>query len=238
MDRRQTIVMVRSALAIACAYLILFSAGSSGAKGLGPLVIVVFLASNLVVGRLRPEIIGTQPFNVAISVADTVLIAASLYCAGQLSVELVVLFLGVLILAIAGLRLGVIAGVTLGMSIAYVLMVWMAGKESAIQSGMLLKVPFLLSAAMVYAWVTEASRNERAAQQQPTADRASLAADLSIQLELIRRCEAALLDSAPGPARGLLDEIAVLNRKMHAGVALPAPEPVAAVAPAMMRGAA
>jgi len=237
MDRRQTIVMVRSALAIACAYLILFSAGSSGAKGLGPLVIVVFLASNLVVGRLRPEIIGTQPFNVAISVADTVLIAASLYCAGQLSVELVVLFLGVLILAIAGLRLGVIAGVTLGMSIAYILMVWMAGRESATQSGMLLKVPFLLSAAMVYAWVTEASRNERA-QQQPTADSASLAADLSIQLDLIRRCEAALLDSAPGPARGLLDEIAVLNRKMHAGVALPAPEPIAAVAPAMMRGAA
>jgi len=237
--RRQTIVMVRTALAIACAYLILFSQGSSGATGMGPLVIVFFLASNLVVGRLRPELIGTQPFNVSIAVLDTVLIAASLYFAGQLSVELVVLFLGVLILAIAGLHLGAIASVTIGMSVVYILLVWMGGRESLTQSSMLLRVPFLLCAALVYGWVTEAARSERAAHEQDVAaGNSSVANDLGAQSEAIRRCEQAMADGAHGTACAALDEIAALNAKMQAKLAPPPAEPLAEVTPALARGAA
>jgi hypothetical protein len=236
-DRRQTIVMVRSALAIACAYLILFSEGSSGARGLGPLVIVVFLASNLVVGRMRPEVIGTQPFNVTIAVVDTALIAASLFLAGQLSAELVVLFVGILILAIAGQRFAVIVAATLGLSAAYVAMVWMAG-ESPAQSTVLLRVPFLLCAAMVYAWVTEAARNERSANDsQAMAEAGAMMADLRQQHEAIKRCQAALLEGSQSAARAALLEIAAENGKLQAMLmGTPAMEAADTATPALARG--
>ena len=75
---RQTIVMVRWALLITCSYLILFSEDGSGAFGAGPLLIAVFLASNLVVGRLQSERLATREFKIGIAVLDTVLIASSL----------------------------------------------------------------------------------------------------------------------------------------------------------------
>jgi hypothetical protein len=240
-DRRQTIVMVRSALAIACAYLILFSEGSSGAQGLGPLVIVVFLASNLVVGRLRPEVIGTQPFNVTIAVVDTVLIVLSLLCAGQLSVELVVLFLGILILAIAGLRLGIIAAATLGMSAVYMLIMWVTGNGPTIQAGTLLRLPFLLSAAMVYAWVTEAARHERSARERDTAAAVvAVTADLTLQLESITRCQGALLEGSLSAAKAALDEIAAQNTTMRATLAggMPTEKPVPQGTPSLAHSAA
>ncbi len=214
-DRRQMIVMVRSSLIVACAYLILFSEGSSGAQGIGPLIIALYLASNLVVGRLRPEVIGTQPFNVTIAILDTILIAASLFLAGQASVEMVVLFLGVLIVAIAGLRATAIAGVTLALCAAYLLMAWVSGRDLS-RSSMLLQVPFLLCAAMVYGWVTEAARaqSRRVGASQQTE---ALVADLSAQLETVTRCQAMLSEGAASAALPAgLEEIAAQNRQMQA----------------------
>ncbi len=214
-ERRRMIVMVRSSLIVACAYLILFSEGSSGSRGIGPLIIALYLASNLVVGRLRPEVIGTQPFNVTIAILDTILIAASLFLAGQASVEMVVLFLGVLIVAIAGLRATAIAGVTLGLCAAYLLMAWASGRDLS-RSSMLLQVPFLLCAAMVYGWVTEAARAE-SRRVGASLQTEALVVDLSAQLETVKRCQAMLsggAESAALPAG--LEEIAAQNRQMQA----------------------
>jgi hypothetical protein len=209
--------MVRSALIVACAYLILFSEGSSGALGVGPLIIAIYLASNLVVGRLQPEIIGTQPFNVTIAIVDTILIAASLLLSGQASVELVLLFLGVLVVAIAGLRVGAIAGVTFGLTVAYLLMMWASGRGSLTRSSMLLQVPFLLCAAMVYGWVTEAARAGRPGKLGGAASVAdALAADLAAQLDAINQCQAMLSQASESAALGALDAIAAQNRQMQA----------------------
>ena len=230
-DHRQTIVMVRSALIISCAYLILFSQAAPGPLGL--LVIAAFLASNLVVGRLRPEMIGTQPFNVAIATLDTLFIALSMYCAGQMSVQLIVLFLGVLVLAIAGLSIGVIAGVTLGITGAYLLLLWVAGADLLMRSSMLLQVPFLLCAAMVYGWVTEAARMERAADGGGThSDVRALATSLSAQLEVIARCQAALADGSHSAALAALDTIAAQNREMQARIVGTESPAAAGVSPA------
>ena len=219
-NRRDVIVMVRWALIIACAYLILFSDKSSGALGLSPLVIAVFLGSNLVVGRLQPEVVGTQRFNISIAVLDTVLIGASLFFAGQLSVELVVLCLGILFLAVAGLSLGVITTLTLGMTLAYMLMVWVAGTESLLRSSMLLRVPFVLCAAIVFGWLTDAGGLRRSVRDRGSSSAGGvLATDLAVQLEAIRRCRTALLEGSPGAARAALDDIAAANQEMQAKLA-------------------
>lgn len=214
-QRRSTVVMVRWALIIACAYLVVFSETTSGNRSLGPLVIVAFLASNLIVGRLPTTLVGTSRFGFGIAVLDTILIGASLYCAGQVSVELVVLFLGVLVLTIAGFRLGVIAVLTIGLAAASLLMMGLAGSHPLLRSSMLLRVPFLLSAAMVYAWLAEVGHQKSAAPT--TADTLDqLAHDLSLQLASIQRCQAAVSEGLMTVAQSVLNEIAVQNQEMLA----------------------
>lgn len=239
-SRRETIVLVRWALIIACSYLILFSEGSSGALGFGPVVIAIFLGSNLVIGRLSPDLIETQQFSITIVVVDTLLIIASLYFAGQLLVELIVLCLGVLFLAVAGLRLSSIAAVTLGMTLAYLVIVALSGGESLWRSSMLLRVPFLLCAAIVYAWVTDGKRLSESAQgAQGPSDVSALRADLSVQLEAIRHCQTAISDGSLSAARTALDEVTAHNQMMQAKLADLQSKAVAAhVSPAVARNAA
>ena len=214
---RDTIVMVRWTLIIACAYLMLFSDGSAGIHGLSLAVIALFLGSNLVVGRLPPEVVQTQQFRIGVAALDTVLIAASLYLSGQLVVELVVLLLGVLVLAVAGLRPGMIAAVTLGMTGVYLLLVSVGGGQSLLRSSMLLRVPFLLCAAIVYAWMTDAGRAQRAPDtQQPGMSLTTLAADLGAQLDAIRRCQTAVTARQESEVRIALEEVASKNQAMQA----------------------
>ena len=237
--KRDTIVLVRWSLAITCAYLVLFSEESRGVTGLAPLVIVAFLASNLVIGRLPGRAITWPGFHIGVATLDSVLIGLSLYYAGQLSVELVVLLLGVLVLAIAGIRLGIIALLTIGLAAASLLMVAVNGSEPLHHSSMLLRVPFLLAAAVAYAWLAETGRPQPAVEARASEVVGDLAHDLSLQFEAIERCQAAASQGLVSVAQGLLAEIAQANLQMRAkaaGVELPQAE--AHRAPAVAHSAA
>jgi hypothetical protein len=237
--RRSTIVMVRWALIITCAYLMLFSEQTRGATGLGPLVIVAFLASNLIIGRLPERAVSGPAFHLGVATLDTVLIGLSLFCAGQLSVELVVLLLGVLVLAIAGMRLGIIAVLTIGLAVASLLMVWVNGSEPLQHSSMLLRVPFLLAAAVAYAWLAETEKPQAAVEAGPTDAVRDLAHDLALQFEAIERCQAAASQGLMSTTQGLLTEIAQANLRMRAQVAgAQQPEVHMHQAPAMAQSAA
>jgi len=222
---RDTIVLVRWALTITCAYLVLFSEQSRGATGLASLVIVTFLASNLIIGRLPARTIAWTGFHLSVATLDTVLIGLSLFCAGQLSAELVVLLLGVLVLAIAGIRLGIIAALTIGMAGLSLLMVSVNGSEPLRHSSMLLRVPFLLAAAVAYAWLAESGRHDPAEEKRATDVVGDMAHDLSVQFEMIERCQAAAAQGLVSATQGLLAEIAQANIQMRAkttaGVQLP-----------------
>jgi hypothetical protein len=214
---RQTIVMVRWALLLTCSYLILFSNSRSGTLVAGPLVIVVFLASNLVVGRLPCDRLATREFKIGIAVFDTILIAISLYLAQQFSAEVMLLFLAVVVLAAAGLELGVIARVTLLVAIADVLLMWLTGSEPVWRSSMLLRVPFLLSAGLLYGALVEAGVGGGLgeARRMPLVAIDALTTALVMQQEAITRCQAALADTPPSVALDALKEIASQNQAMH-----------------------
>ena len=209
-ERQQTIILVQWALAMACAYLVLFSQDATDTLGLGALVIVAFLAANLVVGRLRPATFGTPRSSIGIAIVDTVLIAASLMVAGQLSVELLVLCLGILVLAIAGLRLGPIAAATLGMAAAYLSITWFMGNDSLSESRTLLRVPFLFTAAIAYAWLVEVGR--RRASDVSTGDVSNA---LAAQADAISRCQSVLSEGSVPDATALLEVIAANNRVLR-----------------------
>jgi len=214
---RQTIVMVRWALLITCSYLILFSERGPGAFGAGPLVIVAFLASNLVVGRLPSERLANREFKIGIAVLDTVLITTTLYLAQQLSVEVLLLFLAVIVLAAAGLELGVIARITLLVSVADVALLWLTSTQSIWRSSMLLRVPFLLSAGLLYGALVEAGLGGGPGQARriPVVAIDVLTAVVAAQRQAIARCQAALSDRPSGAALDALNEIASQNQEIN-----------------------
>ena len=61
-SRLATILHVQWALAIACAYLVLFGRESGDEHGLGPLVVAGFLATNLVLGPLMALVLGAYAY--------------------------------------------------------------------------------------------------------------------------------------------------------------------------------
>jgi hypothetical protein len=216
--RLKTILNVQWALAIACSYLVLFGRESGDPDGVGPIVVAAFLAVNLVVGRLRPATVQQPLFGLALAAADAVLVVGSLYVAGQLSVELVLLCLGILILAIAGLHTGPIALATLGLTAAYLGVVWFTGGTSLWRSSVLLRVPLLFTAAIVYAWLVElGSRNAELHGKvlDGTPKASPLLEELFAQDQAIERCAAALHAGAVAEAESALRDIAAHNRSLH-----------------------
>src|SRR4029434_4979078 len=109
--------------------------------------------------------------------------------AQQLSVELLLLCLGVLVMAIAGLSLGVIAAVTMGLSLASLAVAWLGGAQLVWQSSVLLRVPLLLGAALVFALLVEGqgSRSRATPVRSTDDDIDALTNHIAQQQEAIRR---------------------------------------------------
>lgn len=219
--RLTTVLHVQWALALACAYLVLFGRESGDALGVGPLVVAAFLATNLVIGRIRPAAAGGPVFGLTVAAVDAALIVASLYVAGQLSIELVLLCLGILILAIAGLRIGPIALATLALTGMYLGIVWMTGDATLWRSSVLLRVPLLFTAAIVYAWLVEmGTHGADAPSEAIEASPADLLRDEAVvQWAAIQRCQSALRAGAMGEAGAALDEVAAENQAIRMRVA-------------------
>jgi hypothetical protein len=216
-QQRDTIVLVRWALILTCAYLMLLGKDTVGPVWLGPLLVAAFLGSNLVVGRLPRAYFGQQRFKISVALMDVCFIAASLWVAQQLSGELFLLCLGVLVLAIAGLSLGIIAAVTITMSVASLVVAWISGTQLVWQSSVLLRVPFLLGAALVFALLVEGHGSRRRAELAPlTPDELieGLAAHLAKQNEALRRCSVAMADGTAGTAREALEDAVLHNHQM------------------------
>jgi hypothetical protein len=214
--RMKTILHVQWALAIACAYLVLFGRESGDPVGVGPLVVAGFLATNLVLGRVPPALAEYTWFGFVIATVDSLLIVASLYVAGQLSIELVLLCLGILILAIAGLRTGPIAVATLVLTGAYLGIVWFTGDATLWRSSVLLRVPLLFTAAIVYAWLVEmGSSGHGAVAEAARAPADELLDETATQWEAIQRCQAALRSGAVRDAQAALRDVAAQNQSIR-----------------------
>jgi hypothetical protein len=219
-SRLSTILHVQWALAIACAYLVIFGRESGDPHGVGPLVVVGFLATNLVVGRLRPGVAERPTFGIVLALLDALLVVASLYVAGQLSVELVLLCEGILVMAIAGLGIGPIALATLALSGAYLTLVWFTGGTTLWRSSVLLRVPLLFTVAIVYAWLVDIGSRGAAARQSAEAHPTdALLEEVAVQWQAIERCRAALRAGDLADAETALREVAAQSQaiRMHAG---------------------
>ena len=221
--RLATILHVQWALAIACAYLRAVRARIGRSDGVGP-------DRGGRVSRHEP---GRRPLAPGDRCSSRVFgsrrLPPSTRCwssppstsPGQLSIELVLLCLGILILAIAGLHTDRSRWRRWRLTAAYLGVVWFTGGASLWRSSVLLRVPLLFTAAIVYAWLVElgsrsAELRSRRWRRTPLHPRCSKSC-----LRRIRRSNAAPRRCRPAQsarAEAALRDVATHNRALQTDV--------------------
>ena len=162
LSRSQALVLLRYTLIIAMAYLVLVEHGfSSTPRGL-LLLIVAALASNVLVARLPVRITESTAFYAGVILGDTLWITAALIYSGLFGADFFYLYFFVLLLAGIGESVGLIAvGVTV-VCMAYVFVLSATGGSASLWSSrLLIRIPFLITAAAFYGYIVDGVRRER-----------------------------------------------------------------------------
>ncbi len=179
-SRSQALVLLRYTLIIAMAYLVLVEHGFSSTPSGLILLIVVALASNVVVAQLPARITESTFFYAGIILGDTLWITAALVYSGLFGAEFFYLYFFVLLLAGIGENMGLIAVGATVVCIAYIFVLSTSGGSASIWSSrLLIRIPFLLTAAAFYGYIVDRVRRER--------QRAREKADTVVYLEEVQR---------------------------------------------------
>lgn len=179
-SRSQALVLLRYTLIIATAYLVLVEHDFSSTPSGLILLILVVLASNVLVSQLPARITESTSFYAGIIIGDTLWITAALVYARLFGAEFFYLYFFVLLLAGIGENMGLIAVGATVVCIAYVFVVTASGgSESLWSSRLLIRIPFLLTAAAFYGYLVDRVRRER--------QRAREEADTVAYLEEVQR---------------------------------------------------
>ncbi|MFQ5846760.1 MAG: response regulator [Candidatus Methylomirabilales bacterium] len=162
LPRSQALVLLRYTLIIAMAYLLLLEHGFASLPTGLILLIVAALASNVVIAQLPARITDATAFNAGIILGDTLWITAALLYSGLFGTEFFYLYFFVLLLAAIGESLGLIAVGTIAVGTAYVFVLSATGASASLwSSGLLIRVPFLLAAAVSFGYLVNRVRREQ-----------------------------------------------------------------------------
>ncbi len=162
LPRSRALALLRYTLIIATAYLLLvehkFSSPPTGVS----LLILAALASNVMMMRLPARITDSTAFYAGIVLGDTVWVTAALLISGLFHAEFFYLYFFILLLAAIGESLGLIVVGTVVVCTAYVYVVSATGDSTPLRSSwLLIRVPFLFTAAAFYGYLVDRVRRER-----------------------------------------------------------------------------
>ncbi|MFQ5931655.1 MAG: histidine kinase dimerization/phospho-acceptor domain-containing protein, partial [Nitrospiraceae bacterium] len=161
-SKSQAFLLLRYTLIIAVAYLLLVEHNFAAPPKAVVLLIVAALLSNVVMAQLPARITDSTAFFAGIILGDTLWITAALFSSGLFGPEFFYLYFFVLLLAGIGENLTLIAVGTVVVSLAYIFVVSAtAGAASLWSSRLLIRIPFLLTAAAFYGYLVERVRRER-----------------------------------------------------------------------------
>lgn len=179
-SRSQAFVLLRYTLIIATAYLVLIEHDFSSTPSGLILLILVALASNVLVAQLPARVTESTSFYAGVILGDTLWITAALVYSGLFGAEFFYLYFFVLLLAGIGENMGLIAVGAIVVCIAYVFVLSASGgPEWLWSSRLLIRIPFLLTAAAFYGYLVDRVRRER--------QRAREEADTVAYLEEVQR---------------------------------------------------
>lgn len=154
-------LLLRYTLIVATAYLLIVEEGFA-APPLGvTLLVVAALASNVALGQLTPQRIGSMSFTVGIIIADTLWVTLAMLGSGRFSGDFFYLYFLVLLMAAIGENLRLIAIGAVAICGAYLYLLVASGTWSFWNSPSLIRIPFLFTAAAFYGYLVDRTRLER-----------------------------------------------------------------------------
>lgn len=154
--------LLRYALILAIAFLLLTEHNFAFLPGALILLIVGTLASNVVMARLPARITDSTGFYVGVIIGDTLWITAALLYTGLFRAEFFFFYFFLLLLAAIGENLWLLGIGAVALSIQYVSALSATGGSASLWSSRLLsRIPFLLAAAASYGYLVNTVRYER-----------------------------------------------------------------------------
>ncbi|OFV88311.1 MAG: hypothetical protein A3J75_08575 [Acidobacteria bacterium RBG_16_68_9] len=210
--KTQTLLMLRWVLIIATSYLLLFSGrGAETPPSIG-LFVAAYFASNIVLTALLPRIRSQHIVNTGIVLFDTAAISFGLSLTDNISNDFFVLYFLVVFLGALTERIGLVVGAAVVSSIVHLTTVsQFVGVESIVQSGYILRIPFLFVVALFFGHLVEEEARTR--EQMRAEFLSTVSHDLKNPVGVIQNQAELLLDGEAGP---LAPEQATLIRHIHA----------------------
>jgi len=164
LEKRRLLLLVRTGLTLAIAYLLIFSSPSDEIPGAQLAFIALYLGSNLIIGYLPSRVLATAAFDIALVLFDTAATSFALYLIPEANTDVFVFYFVIVLLASISDRLSLSLFaplVTGGAYVAFLLNRY--GLEQVMQPAILLRVPFFLLAGAFYGFfVDRVRRGQRA----------------------------------------------------------------------------
>jgi signal transduction histidine kinase len=159
LDKKRTVVLLRSVVVISTSYLILF--GGAPAGGLSIAFIVALMLSNAALVQTPKDWFRKPSFSAVLLLTDTVAVLVGLYLTvGCFSQDFLIIYFFTIFLTTATESVAQIALGSAMVSGLYGYWLWISTPH-ALVSGEWLRLPFFFIVAVFYAYMTEETKHER-----------------------------------------------------------------------------
>lgn len=163
-DKKRTVVLLRSVVVISTCYLILFGGSATGAASIA--YILALIVSNLLLALTPREWFHEPRFSAALLLGDTGVVLVGLYLTvGCFSQDFLIIYFFTIFLTTATESVAQIAVGAAMISGLYGYWLWLTTAH-ALGAGEWLRLPFFFIVAVFYAYVTEETKQERWRRQQ------------------------------------------------------------------------
>jgi signal transduction histidine kinase len=158
-DKKRTVVLLRSVVVISTSYLILFG---GSATSFGTIwYILALIVSNILLALTPPEWFHEPRFSAALLLVDTAVVLVGLYLTvGCFSQDFLIIYFFTIFLTTATESVGQIALGAAMISGLYGYWLWLTSTH-ALGTGEWLRLPFFFIVAVFYAYMTEEAKQER-----------------------------------------------------------------------------
>ncbi len=168
--RTRAFVLLRYTLIATTAFLLLVEHNFTHIPQGFILLIIGTLASNVVVAHLPARIIDSTAFYAGIILGDTIWITAALLYSGLFRAEFFYLYFFLLLLAAIGENLWLLGIGAVAVCIQYFFALSATGSSASLWDlRLLIRIPFLLTAAVFYGYLVNTVRHERQRAREETA---------------------------------------------------------------------
>jgi signal transduction histidine kinase len=219
-SKGQIVVLLRWVLIIATSYLVLFSRPLADMPPSAGLFVVLYLASNILLTELLPQLSKITHLDWLIVVLDTIALSIAMILTNHASSEFFVLYFVVVFLSALTERIGLVAIATLLMATAYLYTVaQFVGLGVMVDQGYMLRVPFLFTVAVFFGYLVQNARARERANHEAQARAlrmellSAVSHDLKNPLGVIESLASLMLE---GDAGTLNEQQTDLTERIHA----------------------